>query len=202
MSSAQTTITRGKLQTDNGDTDPTNTIPDHAPVEVPLPATPSANTTYPGHLHIGDSTDCFRWVSNEQSVDAGGSISLYAAHEYLLGPIAKGDLIVGRAACGATSGVFKVVERTPPALTLGGRRSQKLRATVRVRVSCPVGACRATAGGTVRVPLIGFRRVKSFKLKSASGAIPRGGAPLSGRGFPGRRAVPSGGRCGGVVGSA
>ncbi len=175
--SGSTTITGGTLQIDQGDNDGTNSIPDHPEQTVPLPTNPAPNTTYEGHVHIGNTTDNFRYVYNEQTVDADGSITVNAAHEYILGPFAKGDLIVGRAACGATSGVFKVVEdRTPPVLTLGGRRTQTLRATVPVRVSCPVEACRATAGGTVRVPLIGFGRVKRFKLKSASGRIPRGGS--------------------------
>ncbi len=98
-----TTITGGELQTDNGDTDPTNTIPNHPPVTVTLPESPAPNTTFEGHLHIGNTTDNFRWVFNEQTPTADGSVTVSAAHEYLLGPVATGNLILGRSACGTTA---------------------------------------------------------------------------------------------------
>lgn len=97
-----TTITGGSLQTDSGDTDPTNSIPDHAPVTVPVPANPAPNTTILGHLHVGDSTDSFRYVFNEQITNADGSLTVNAAHQYLLGSIAVGDLIIGQVVCGVT----------------------------------------------------------------------------------------------------
>ncbi len=104
--SGSTTITGGTLLIDNGDSDPTNMIPDHAPVTVPvtLPTDPTASTTIAGHLHIGNTTDSFRWVFNEQTPNADGSITVNAAHEYLLGPIATGELIIGQVVCGVTVG--------------------------------------------------------------------------------------------------
>lgn len=98
-----TTITGGTLQTDSGDDDPTNTIPDHPPVNVTLPANPAPNTSYDGHIHLSSSTDTFRYVFNEHVVNPDGSITVNAAHEYLLGPTAVGDLIIGQSVCGVTA---------------------------------------------------------------------------------------------------
>ncbi|HUR17947.1 MAG TPA: Ig-like domain-containing protein, partial [Acidimicrobiales bacterium] len=100
--SGSTTINTGTLQVDNGDEDPTNATPDHPPVDVTLPARPAPNTTYEGHLHIGNTTDTFRWVFNEQVVNAD-SITVDAAHLFLIGPTAVGELIVGQSTCGLTS---------------------------------------------------------------------------------------------------
>lgn len=112
--SGSTTITGGTLQTDNGDSDPSNSIPDHAPVTVSLPANPAPNTTYSGHLHIGNATDSFRWVFNEQTANADGSATVNAAHEYLIGPLATGNLIVGQSVCGVPG----VADTTPPETTI------------------------------------------------------------------------------------
>ena len=107
-----TTITGGTLLTDNGDSDPTNSIPDHPPVEVTLPVSPAPNTSYDGHIHIGQQTDSFRYVFNEQTVNADSSLTVNAAHEYLLGPLATGDLILGQVVCGVTT--QPLVGNTPP----------------------------------------------------------------------------------------
>lgn len=98
-----TTITNGTLMTDNGDDDPGNAIPDHPPVIVNLPTNPAPNTSYDGHTHIGNTTDSFRYVFNEQIVGPDGSLTVYAAHQYLLGPTAVGDLFIGQSVCGVTA---------------------------------------------------------------------------------------------------
>ena len=103
ISSGSTTVTNGTLQTDSGDDDLTNTIPDHSPVTVTLPANPPPNTSYDGHIHPGNSTDNFRYVFNEQIRNPDGSITINAAHQYLLGPTAVGDLIVGQSVCRVTA---------------------------------------------------------------------------------------------------
>jgi hypothetical protein len=108
--SGSTTISSGTLQADSGDDDPTNTIPDHPSVNVTLPANPAPNTSYDGHIHVNGSTDSFRYVFNEQVVNPDGSITVNAAHEYLLGPTAVGDLIVGQSVCGVTASP----DTTPP----------------------------------------------------------------------------------------
>ncbi len=69
-----------------------------------LPASPAPNTTYEGHVHIGNTTDSFRWVFNEQTINADGSITVNAGHQYLLGPSASGNLILGQVVCGVTAG--------------------------------------------------------------------------------------------------
>ncbi len=103
--SGSTTITGGTLLTDNGDSDPTNTVPDHAAVTVTLPTSPVPNTTYTGHVHIGNTTDSFRYVFNEQILNLDGSLTVNAAHQYLIGPLAVGDVIIGQSVCGVTAQV-------------------------------------------------------------------------------------------------
>ncbi len=61
-----------------------------------------------------------------------------------------------------------------PAATLSGSKLQRLGKVVGVRVSCPAEPCRATAGGTVRVPRIGATRARNYRLKASTAAIPNG----------------------------
>ncbi|HEX2699595.1 MAG TPA: Ig-like domain-containing protein, partial [Acidimicrobiales bacterium] len=71
------------------------------PVEVhPVPASPPPGYTVEGTIdHVGDS---FRIVFNEQVASAGGALrSVNAAHMYLLGPIAVGEVVIGHTECGA-----------------------------------------------------------------------------------------------------
>ncbi|MBA3268189.1 MAG: hypothetical protein H0T70_08010 [Acidimicrobiia bacterium] len=93
-----TTITNGILQLDNGDDAPGNV---HPPVNVILPTNPAPNTEYIGHIHVNGAQDNFRFVFNEQFV-SGNTITVNAAHEYLLGPTAIGELIIGHSVCNAT----------------------------------------------------------------------------------------------------
>ncbi|MDQ6784953.1 MAG: VCBS repeat-containing protein [Actinomycetota bacterium] len=97
-----TTITNGTIFTDNGDDTPGDV---HPPVTVALPATPAPNTSYTGHVHVNGSQDNFRYVFNEQVANPDGSRTVYAAHEYLFGPTAVGDLFIGRVDCGLTGAV-------------------------------------------------------------------------------------------------
>ncbi|MDQ3781969.1 MAG: hypothetical protein M3349_03405, partial [Actinomycetota bacterium] len=97
-----TAIVNGTLQTDSGDSDPTNTIPDHGPTTVPVPANPAPNTVVEGHIHVNGATDTFRYVFNEQVTNPDGSLTVNAAHQYLLGPTATGDVVIGQSVCGAT----------------------------------------------------------------------------------------------------
>ncbi|MBA3268697.1 MAG: hypothetical protein H0T70_10635, partial [Acidimicrobiia bacterium] len=99
--SGSTTITGGTLVTDSGDDDPTNTIPDHPPVTVNLPADPAPNTPIEGHIHVNGATDTFRYIFNEQ-VETANGITVNAAHQFLIGPTAVGDLYIGQSRCGVT----------------------------------------------------------------------------------------------------
>lgn len=61
---------------------------------------PAPNTAVEGTLdHVGDR---FRIVFNEQIVK-GDTITVRAAHVYLLGNIALGDLIIGQSVCGLSA---------------------------------------------------------------------------------------------------
>jgi len=125
--SGSTTITAGTLVTDNGDSDPTNSIPDHPPVTEILPASPAPNTTYAGHVHIGNMTDSFRWVFNEQTINADGSFTVNAGHQSLLGPSATGNLILGQVVCGVTAGAPPPPPPSPGARSASGGSTRSRR---------------------------------------------------------------------------
>ena len=111
-----TTVTGGVLQTDPGDDDNSNTIPNHPLATVPVPVNPAPNTVIEGHVHVGNTTDNFRFVFNEHIQNADGSLTVNAAHQYLLGPIATGDLIIGQVVCGVT-GTAATTTTAPGATT-------------------------------------------------------------------------------------
>ncbi|HUR22559.1 MAG TPA: cadherin-like domain-containing protein, partial [Acidimicrobiales bacterium] len=64
----------------------------------PVPANPPANYTREGTIdHVGDS---YRIVFNEQIHHPDRTTTVNAAHMYLLGPTAVGDMVVGSSTCG------------------------------------------------------------------------------------------------------
>jgi hypothetical protein len=79
-----------------------------------VPVHPVPNTSYTGHVHVNGGTENFRYVFNEQVTNPDGSLTVYAAHEYLLGPTAVGDLYIGKSDCGVTA---VPVTLTPPSNT-------------------------------------------------------------------------------------
>ncbi len=91
-----TNVVGGRLTTSAG----TNFDSTDDDTVVPIPADPAPNTTYEGKLeNVGDT---YRVVINEQQKSAG-AITVNAVHIYLLGPIAKGELIIGQSRCGTTA---------------------------------------------------------------------------------------------------
>jgi hypothetical protein len=93
---ASTTIAGGQVVTlDDANGAPVTTLQ--------LPSPRPANYTVTGT--ITNVNGGFKWVFNEQTVNANNSITVNAAHEYLgfsgSGP-AKGDLIVGQSVCAET----------------------------------------------------------------------------------------------------
>ena len=67
---------------------------------VTVPTSPAPNTTYTGTINtVGDS---FKYVFNEQVVNADGSLTVDGYHEYLLGPTATGDVHIAKSQCGVT----------------------------------------------------------------------------------------------------
>jgi hypothetical protein len=67
-----------------------------------IPVNPPPNQEYTGTIdHVGDN---FRIVLNEQIRNGDGSLTVNAAHMFLLGPIAVGEMIVGQSVCGVTTG--------------------------------------------------------------------------------------------------
>jgi hypothetical protein len=95
-SSGSTTLTGGSLITSE-----VNIDIDEDDIKVDLPSNPAPNTTHTGTIEtVGDT---FRYVFNEQIRAADGSITVNAAHLYLLGPTAVGELIIGQSRCGITA---------------------------------------------------------------------------------------------------
>lgn len=79
-----TTITRGRLVT--------GTDADGNPMTTnSVPTKPAVNHTVTGTLAMGDT---FKAVFNEQKVGTDGMITVIAAHLYLLGPLAVGDVVI------------------------------------------------------------------------------------------------------------
>jgi len=97
-------ITEGTLMTDSGDDDPTNSIPEHPPVSIDIPADPAPNTSFEGELHVNGATDKYRYVFNEQVTNADGSITVNGGHEFILGPTAVGDMYIAQAKCSLAGG--------------------------------------------------------------------------------------------------
>ena len=81
---ASTTITRGLLVTaTDADGNPTTT--------EKIPSRPPVNYTLKGKIPTGDK---FKAVFNEQKKKRDGTITVAAVHLYLLGPTAKGDVVI------------------------------------------------------------------------------------------------------------
>lgn len=141
--SGATTITGGSLQVDsgldtNGDGDYTD-AGEHAPVSEALPTSPAVNREYTGHIHLSStSQDSFRVVFNEQVKNADGSITVNAVHEYLLGPVAKGEVIVGQVVCGVTGSAVTTTSTTTGGTTTsttGGTTTTTVGATTTTTVA-------------------------------------------------------------------
>ncbi|MGH9126655.1 MAG: hypothetical protein ACRDZ8_18295 [Acidimicrobiales bacterium] len=92
--SGGTTLSNGQVVTatdTNGN--PTTT--------VSIPNSPTANYSVSGYLYAS-STDkeTFTWTFNQKTTNPDGSITVYAAHQHLIGPTAVGDLYIGESNCG------------------------------------------------------------------------------------------------------
>jgi hypothetical protein len=68
---------------------------------VSIPNSPTANYSVSGYLYVS-STDkeTFTWTFNQQTTNADGSITVYAAHQQMFGPTAVGDVYIGESNCG------------------------------------------------------------------------------------------------------
>jgi hypothetical protein len=76
----------------------------------PIPTNPAPNTEITGT--VDTAGDNFRVVLNEQ-VKSGNGITVNAAHLYLLGPSAVGDLIIGQSRCSAAAGASRAAQPAP-----------------------------------------------------------------------------------------
>jgi len=89
-------------------------------VYADLPANPPPNFAVEGTLEsVGDH---YKVVFNEQTSNGDGSISVYAAHEYLLGPTLTGNLYLGHAVCnvGAVGTTTTTIQGGGTNTTTGG----------------------------------------------------------------------------------
>jgi hypothetical protein len=86
-----------------------------------IPANPAPNLTRTGTIdHVGDN---YRIVFNEQKTNPDGSLTVSAAHMYLLGPIAVGELIVGQVRCGVTASAAGATTTAPTTTAAGAEGS-------------------------------------------------------------------------------
>jgi hypothetical protein len=157
-----TTINAGVVETKlNASGDPISTYT--------VPVNPAPNTEVSGTIdHVGDR---FRIVFNEQSKAADGTLTVNAAHMYLLGPLAVGEVVIGQSRCGITVSAATATSTTttaPPTSAAQGTSST------------------TAAGGTT-------------STTSASGTTSAGAADTSGSSGP--TAVAAGARTGGQSGS-
>lgn len=107
--SASSTIVNGILETSY------DAVSQEPLTTVELPENPAPNTEYEGTIdHVGDR---YRIVFNEQVIE-GNTITVNAAHMYLLGDIAVGDVIIGQSVCGVVgTGSTPTTPTTPTTLT-------------------------------------------------------------------------------------
>jgi beta-glucanase (GH16 family) len=69
---------------------------------------------------------------------------------------------------------FVPFDNSAPNARLSGRTSQKVGPAVRVTLSCPDEACRATAAGAVRVPRLGRGSARTYASGTVTTAVPKG----------------------------
>lgn len=92
-----TTISKGTLATLSGNSDP------NKPTIVNLPANPPPNDSISGKIDLSSSdTESFHFVFDEQTA-SGDTLTVDAVHEYLEGPTAKGEVIIGQSVCGTNA---------------------------------------------------------------------------------------------------
>ncbi|MGH9126584.1 MAG: hypothetical protein ACRDZ8_17920 [Acidimicrobiales bacterium] len=78
----------------------TSTDPMGAPLtKMAVPVAPPPDFTIAGTLQANGSTEHFKWVFNQQTTNANGSLTVNAAHEILQGPAVVGNIIIGHSSC-------------------------------------------------------------------------------------------------------
>jgi len=112
---------------------------------VDIPVNPPPNDTLNGTVdNVGDS---FKVVFNEQVVTAD-SITVNAAHFYLLGPIAVGDLFLGRSQCGVSA----TSPSTSTSTTMGSASSSTTPSSTTTSLAPAVVATNVPGSGTPASP--------------------------------------------------
>lgn len=92
-----TSVTNGFVTTLSGSADP------NPPTYANVPANPAPNTSINGSIDLSSTdTETFTYVFNEQTTDSAGNLTVNAVDEYLHGPTAKGNVIIGQVVCGTS----------------------------------------------------------------------------------------------------
>lgn len=137
-----------------------------------IPDDPEPNTTIEGTIdHVGDR---FRIVFNEQIID-GDTITVRAAHMYLLGDIAVGDMIIGQSVCGlsaddgstappTTEPDLNAPSTTQPATTVAPDADTELSADS-TEPESGGGVSPFLIGAVVAVTALGFAALVAFKRR-------------------------------------
>ncbi|HEX2024041.1 MAG TPA: choice-of-anchor P family protein, partial [Acidimicrobiales bacterium] len=139
--SGSTTVTGGTLRTSEG-----NPNVDNDDTVVTVPTNPAPNTTINGTIEtVGDT---FRYVFNEHVMGADGSITVNAAHLYLLGPTATGDVIIGQSVCGVTATTSTTTTTAPGATTTTTPGATTTTAPGATTTTAPGATTTTTVAGT------------------------------------------------------
>jgi hypothetical protein len=101
--SGSTTVTNGTVVTDQN----ANTV-------EAVPENPEPGFSIEG---VNGAGDRYRYVFNEQIVNADGSLTVNAVHLELLGPNATGDVILGQVVCGVTTVAQETTTTVPEETT-------------------------------------------------------------------------------------
>jgi hypothetical protein len=170
--SGTTSVTGGTLETKyNAESEDAEAIETR-----PVPSNPAPNTEFTGTIdHVGDT---YRVVYNEQ-VRSGNGITVNAAHLYLLGPSAVGDLIIGQSRCSASAGRAPAQASAsdttrPPAQAPAQGSAAATTTTARPSGGGQSGGGSSSTGGGGGMPNTGMNLVPLLIMASAlviSGAI-------------------------------
>lgn len=121
-----TTATNTTVTTRSGNADP------NPPTIANVPANPPPNTAISGQIDISSTdTESFKFVFNEQS-SSNGVLTVNAVDEYLMGPTAKGNLIIGQVVCGLSGTAASGSSGTVTAPATGGGVSWAIGAPIAV----------------------------------------------------------------------
>jgi hypothetical protein len=175
--SGSTSITGGRLIVSEGadlDSDADDTV-------IDIPASPAPNTAREGKIEtVGDT---FRYVFNEQVVGADGSITVNAAHLYLIGPTALGDVIIGQSICGVTAVAATTTTTAGGATTTTAQGATTTTAAAATTTTAPAATTTTAAGATTTTAAGATTTTTTAAGATTTSTAAASGGSASGGGF-------------------